>query len=73
MKDVFCLATFAIKLLCLVAFVIILKPHGIGTAEAPSKPQYCRMKPVVAQACGPNADAGQCGDATAGRATQESC
>jgi hypothetical protein len=43
MKDVFCLATFAIKVLCLVVFVIILKPRGISTVEAPSKPQYCEL------------------------------
>jgi hypothetical protein len=43
MKDVFCLATFAAKVLCLVAFVIILKPHGTSTVQAPSKPQYCEL------------------------------
>jgi hypothetical protein len=43
MKDVLCLATFAGKLLCLVALVIILKPHAISTVQAPSKPQYCEL------------------------------
>jgi hypothetical protein len=43
MKDVLCLATFAGKVLCLVLLVIILKPHGISTVQALSKPQYCEL------------------------------
>ena len=43
MKDVLCLVTFASNVLCLVLFVIILKPHAISTVQAPSKPQYCEL------------------------------
>ena len=43
MKDVLCLATFAAKVLCLMLFVIVLKPHGISTVQAPSKPLYCEL------------------------------
>ena len=43
MKDVFCLATFAAKVLCLVVFVVILKPHGISTVQASNKPQVCEL------------------------------
>ena len=40
MYDVLCLATFAGKVLCLMLFVIILKPHGISMVQAPSKPHH---------------------------------
>jgi hypothetical protein len=46
MKDVLCVATFASKVLCLVAFVFILKPHGISTVQATSKPQVCELARV---------------------------
>jgi hypothetical protein len=46
MKDVLCAATFASKVLCLVAFVFILKPHGISTVQATSKPQVCELARV---------------------------
>ena len=46
MKDVLCLATFASKVLCLVAFVLILKPHGISPVQATSKPQACELARV---------------------------
>lgn len=39
MKDILCVATFASKLLCLVAFVFMLTPHGISPVEATTKPQ----------------------------------
>jgi hypothetical protein len=43
MKDIVSLATFASKLLCLVAFVFILKPHGISPVEATNKPSVCEL------------------------------
>ena len=43
MKDVLCVATVAGKVLCLVAFVIVLKPHGITTVQATGKPQVCEL------------------------------
>jgi hypothetical protein len=46
MKDVLCLATFASKVLCLAAFVLILKPHAISTVEATRKPQVCELARV---------------------------
>jgi hypothetical protein len=54
MKDVLCIATVASKVLCLVAFVFILKPHGISPVQATSKPQVCelaRVHPLRMQAC----------------------
>jgi hypothetical protein len=46
MKDILCVATFASKLLCLVAFVFMLKPHGISPVEATTKPQACELTRV---------------------------
>ena len=46
MKDVVCVAAFASKLLCLVAFLFILKPHVINTVEATSRPQVCELARV---------------------------
>jgi hypothetical protein len=46
MKDILCVATFASKLLCLVAFLFILKPHRISAVEAASKPQVCELARV---------------------------
>jgi hypothetical protein len=52
MKDILCVATFASKLLCLVAFVLMLKPHGISPVEPTTKPQACELG-----ACASAADA----------------
>ena len=46
MKDIVCLVTFVSKLLGLVAFVLILRPHGISPIQATSKPQVCEMARV---------------------------
>ena len=46
MKDILCVATFASKLLCLVAFVFMLKPHGISPVEATTKSQACELARV---------------------------
>ena len=52
MKDVLSLAAFAIKILCLVVFVNILKPDGIRTAQAPGRPEHCEKAGSRAQTCG---------------------
>jgi hypothetical protein len=42
MKDVFTLAVFAAKVLCLFVFVSVLKPDGcIGAVRAPTNPTDC--------------------------------
>jgi hypothetical protein len=43
MKDILCVATFASKVLCLVAFVFMLKPHGISPVEATTKFHGCEL------------------------------
>ncbi|WP_456728794.1 hypothetical protein [Bradyrhizobium sp. USDA 3364] len=45
-KDILCVATFASTLLCLVAFVFMLRPHGISPVEATTKPQPCKLASV---------------------------
>jgi hypothetical protein len=55
MKDVLSLAAFAIKVLCLVVFVNILKPDGIRTAQAPGAPEHCERARSQAQTCGSGA------------------
>jgi hypothetical protein len=40
MKEVLSLATFALGLLCLVAFVTTVKPTAVGAIQA--APGYCR-------------------------------
>ena len=53
MKDIFCVAAFAGKVLCLMVFVIVLKPDGsIGTVWTSAKPVDCRMERSGMQQCG---------------------
>jgi hypothetical protein len=54
MRDVLSLGGFVIVVLCLVVFVITLKPHAIRTVHAPSTPQYCNIEHLSAQECGWN-------------------
>jgi hypothetical protein len=54
MRDVFSLGAFVITLLCLVVFVITLKPAVIRTVHAPSKPEYCNIGHSSEQECGLN-------------------
>ena len=54
MREFLNLGAFVIKLLCLVVFVIMLKPDVIGAVHAPSKPEYCSIEHSSAQGCGLN-------------------
>jgi hypothetical protein len=54
MRDVLSLGAFVILLLCLVVFVIALKPDVIRTVHAPSTPEYCNIGYSSAQECGLN-------------------
>ena len=68
MKDIFCVAAFAGKVLCLMVFVTVLKPDGgIGAIQTSTNPVDCRMERSGMQECGLNvfapasqADAGPC-------------
>jgi len=51
MRDVFCLATFVAKVLCLVVFISVLKPSDVRTAQAPSSAECCKTKRSGAPAC----------------------
>ena len=52
MNDVFTLAVFAAKVLCLIVFVSVLKPDGsIGAVWTPTNPTDC-TKASEMQACG---------------------
>ncbi len=44
MKDVLSLAVFAGKVLCLMVFVTVLKPDGIGVVRTSTKPVDCRIE-----------------------------
>jgi len=53
MKDIFCVAAFAGKVLCLMVFVTVLKPDGsIGAAWTSTKAADCRMERSGMQECG---------------------
>jgi hypothetical protein len=55
MKDIFCVAAFAGKVLCLMVFVTVLKPDGsIGAIRASTKSVDCRMGRSGMQECGLN-------------------
>jgi hypothetical protein len=51
MKDVFCLAIFTAKVLCLVVFVNILRPDRIDPVQGASPAQVCKTGRSAAQAC----------------------
>jgi hypothetical protein len=52
MRDVLSLGALVIVLLCLVVFVITLRPDVIRTVHAPSKPEYCSIGHSSALECG---------------------
>jgi len=52
MKDVFCVAAFAGKLLCLMVFVSALRPDGIGAVQASMGPAYCKIERSRMPGCG---------------------
>jgi len=55
MKDIFCVAAFAGKVLCLMVFVTVLKPDGsIGAIRTSTKPVDCRMERSGMPECGLN-------------------
>jgi len=55
MKDIFCVAAFAGKVLCLMVFVTVLKPDGsIGAAKTAAKPAECRTARSGMPGCGLN-------------------
>jgi hypothetical protein len=55
MKDIFCVAAFAGKVLCLMVFVTILKPDSsIGATQTSTKPVDCRIERSGMQECGLN-------------------
>ena len=55
MKDIFCVAAFAGKVLCLMVFVTVLKPDGgIGTVWTSAKPVDCRTERSGMPECGLN-------------------
>ena len=55
MNDIFTLAVFAGKVLCLMVFVSVLKPDGsIGAVWTSTKPADCRMERSGMQECGLN-------------------
>ena len=54
MKDIFCVAAFAGKVLCLMVFVTILNPDSIGAIRKSTKPVDCRMERSGMQECGLN-------------------
>jgi hypothetical protein len=46
------LATFAIGVLCFVAFVTTLKPNAINAVEWTNKPDYCLTELSGVRGCG---------------------
>jgi hypothetical protein len=55
MKEVFCVAAFAAKLLGLIVFVSALRPHSIVAVQASMAPAYCKAEPSRVQGCVVNA------------------
>ena len=54
MSDVLSLGAFVIMMLCLVVFVVKLKPDVIRSVHALRKPEYCNIGHSSAQECGLN-------------------
>jgi len=55
MRDVLSLVVFVIKLLCLVVFLIMLKPDVIKAVHGTNEPMHCNTRHTSAQECGSNA------------------
>jgi hypothetical protein len=54
MKDIFCVATFVGKVLCLLVFVSALPPDRIGVVQASVKSGYCKTERAGTQGYGLN-------------------
>ena len=52
MKDCLSLGTFAIGVLCFIAFVAILKPNSFGAAQATNKLEHCQREASDTRNCG---------------------
>jgi hypothetical protein len=57
MKDIFCVAAFAGKLLGLIVFVSTLRPDSIVTVQASMAPAHCQIERSRMQGCGLDASA----------------
>jgi hypothetical protein len=55
MKDIFCVAAFAGKLLGLIVFVSALRPDSIVAVQASMAPAYCKTEQSRVQGCDVNA------------------
>jgi hypothetical protein len=69
MKDIFCVAAFAGKLLGLIVFVSALRPDSIVAVQASMGPAYCKIERSQMQGCdvgtlaaASGADVGPCSD-----------
>ena len=51
MKDVLSVVTFVTVALCLVVFLITLKPDALGAVTAPGKPAHCKVAASGALGC----------------------
>ncbi len=52
MREVLSLATFALGVLCFVAFVAAVKPNAFAAAETPNKPAHCQTDGSQTRGCG---------------------
>lgn len=57
MKEIFCVAVFVGKMLCLLVFVSALRPDSVGGVQASMRPAYCKIERSRTQGCGLNASA----------------
>jgi hypothetical protein len=55
MKDIFCIAAFAGKLLGLFVFLNALRPDSIVAVQASMVPAYCKIEQSQMQGCDLNA------------------
>ena len=79
MKDILCFAAFVAKVLCLVLFVVALRPGHISAVHE-TEPAYCKTSRAAAPACGVSvvaalvgAGAGRCRAAPEGAPTRSGC
>jgi hypothetical protein len=54
MKDIFCVAVFLGKMLCLLVFVSAMRPDRIDTVHASIRPAHCKPAHAGTQGCGPS-------------------
>jgi hypothetical protein len=55
MKEALGLCTFAVGVLCFVAFLTVLKPHGISAVRGLASAERCEAEPRSAPWCGKQA------------------